>query len=211
MTGALSAIIIAAAILACLLFANRLSGRIRRVVAPLKDGAQSLLSAAEDMSNISDRIFEGATRQAESFDQTASSLTQMSTMANKNKEDAENAGKITWKMGKSITIANKSMNDVTSSMEEITQASEETGKIIKTIDEIAFQTNLLALNAAVEAARAGEAGAGFAVVANEVRNLAMRAAEAAKTTSGLIRKTVDKVNSGSKLLEGAASAFSRSL
>jgi methyl-accepting chemotaxis protein len=93
-------------------------------------------------------------------------------------------------------------------MKEITTASEETSKIIKTIDEIAFQTNLLALNAAVEAARAGEAGAGFAVVAEEVRNLAMRAADAAKNTSGLIEGTVKKIKDGSDLVLKANEAFS---
>jgi methyl-accepting chemotaxis protein len=92
-------------------------------------------------------------------------------------------------------------------MKEITAASEETSKIIKTIDEIAFQTNLLALNAAVEAARAGEAGAGFAVVAEEVRNLAMRAADAAKNTSGLIEGTVKKIKDGSDLVLKANEAF----
>ncbi len=81
---------------------------------------------------------------------------------------------------------------------EISQASEETGKIIKTIDEIAFQTNLLALNAAVEAARAGEAGAGFAVVADEMRNLALRAADAAKNTSNLIEDTVIETGIGDR-------------
>jgi methyl-accepting chemotaxis protein len=92
---------------------------------------------------------------------------------------------------------------------EIFYSSQETGKIIKIIDEIALQTNLLALNAAVEAARAGEAGAGFAVVANEVRNLAMRAAEAAKNTSIMIEDTVNKMNKGSDIVVKTNGAFSK--
>ena len=101
------------------------------------------------------------------------------------------------------------MKEVIGSMGEISQASEETGKIIKTIDEIAFQTNLLALNAAVEAARAGEAGAGFAVVADEVRNLALRAADAAKNTSNLIEDTVKKVKQGSEIVARTNEAFGK--
>jgi methyl-accepting chemotaxis protein len=108
-----------------------------------------------------------------------------------------------------VDEANQAMKELTQSMQEITLASEETGKIIKTIDEIAFQTNLLALNAAVEAARAGEAGAGFAVVADEVRNLAMRAAEAAKNTSSLIESTVKKIKNGSGIVEKTNQAFQR--
>jgi len=92
--------------------------------------------------------------------------------------------------------ANAHLDDLVIAVTEITKTSEETGKIVKTIDEIAFQTNLLALNAAVEAARAGEAGAGFSVVAGEVRNLATRAAEAAKTSSELIERTIKAVKQG---------------
>jgi methyl-accepting chemotaxis protein len=106
-----------------------------------------------------------------------------------------------------VNKANMSMSQLTTSMHEISKASEESSKIIKTIDEIAFQTNLLALNAAVEAARAGEAGAGFAVVASEVRNLAMRAADAAKNTSALIEVTVKKVSDGTALLKTTSDAF----
>jgi hypothetical protein len=106
-----------------------------------------------------------------------------------------------------IAEALGSMRQLTASMEKITAASEDTSRILKTIDEIAFQTNLLALNAAVEAARAGESGAGFAVVADEVRNLAMRSAEAAKSTSGLIEGTERTVSEGTELVSQTEAAF----
>ena len=109
--------------------------------------------------------------------------------------------------GHIVEKVNRHMDDMAKAIAEITKSSEETGKIIKTIDEIAFQTNLLALNAAVEAARAGEAGAGFAVVADEVRNLAMRSAEAAKNTSELIENTMKAVKNGNELTSSTQEAF----
>jgi methyl-accepting chemotaxis protein len=99
------------------------------------------------------------------------------------------------------------MAKVMDAMGEIADSGNEIGKIIKTIDEIAFQTNLLALNAAVEAARAGDAGAGFAVVADEVRNLAIRSAEAAKSTAQLIARTIGNINAGSGLVERTSKSF----
>jgi methyl-accepting chemotaxis protein len=132
----------------------------------------------------------------------------MSSMTKQNADNASTADNLMKESKQMVERANGSMTELTQSMEDISKASDETSKIIKTIDEIAFQTNLLALNAAVEAARAGEAGAGFAVVANEVRNLAMRAAEAAKNTSALIEGTVKKVKEGSGLVERTNGAFS---
>jgi methyl-accepting chemotaxis protein len=128
-------------------------------------------------------------------------------MTKQNAGNATQADSLMKQANQVVQKANGSMESLTSSMREITIASEETSKIIKTIDEIAFQTNLLALNAAVEAARAGEAGAGFAVVAEEVRNLAMRAADAAKNTSGLIEGTVKKIKDGSNLVMKTNEAF----
>ena len=126
------------------------------------------------------------------------------------KQNADNAGQAKSMMHEAKTVvekANLQMTELIAAIGEITRSSEETGKIIKTIDEIAFQTNLLALNAAVEAARAGEAGAGFAVVADEVRNLAMRSAAAAKNTSDLIEKTIKAVHNGNQLTTATQEAF----
>jgi methyl-accepting chemotaxis protein len=130
-------------------------------------------------------------------------------MTRQNANNANQANTLMAETSSVVDDANSSMAKLTESMKEITAASEETGKIIKTIDEIAFQTNLLALNAAVEAARAGEVGAGFAVVADEVRNLAMRAADAAKNTANLIEGTVKKIKTGSDIVTKTNEAFGK--
>jgi hypothetical protein len=113
---------------------------------------------------------------------------------------AERANELMKKSDTAVLQAGSSMQSLTDSMRNIAAASEEVSKIIKAIVEIAFQTNLLALNAAVEAARAGEAGAGFAVVAGEVRSLAMKAAASAQETSALVENTLRHVRSGSDLV-----------
>lgn len=129
-------------------------------------------------------------------------------MTRRNADNADQVNKLIKHAGNIISDANKSVNEMTESMEDISKAGEETSKIVQTIDEIAFQTNLLALNAAVEAARAGESGTGFAVVADEVRTLAMRTAQASKTTAVLIEGMVNKITNGSAILKSVNKAFS---
>ncbi|MHB8910303.1 MAG: methyl-accepting chemotaxis protein [Syntrophales bacterium] len=182
-------------------------GPLNRVIAGLTDGADQVSSAASQVSSSSQSLAEGTSEQAASLEETSSSLEEMSSMT---KQNADHANQAKAMMSEANTIVEKvdhHMKDMAGAVAEITRSSEETGKIIKTIDEIAFQTNLLALNAAVEAARAGEAGAGFAVVADEVRNLAMRASDAAKNTSNLIENTIKAVRKGNELTNATQEAF----
>jgi methyl-accepting chemotaxis protein len=189
--------------------ARSISRPIKSIAEGLNDGAQQVASASAQISSSSQSLAEGASEQAAGLEETSSSMEEMASLTRQN---AENAGQANALMGdtyKVVEEANQAMKELTESMRDISSASEETGKIIKTIDEIAFQTNLLALNAAVEAARAGEAGAGFAVVADEVRNLAMRAAEAAKNTASLIEGTVKKIKNGSDIVDKTNQAFQK--
>jgi methyl-accepting chemotaxis protein len=180
---------------------------VQRVIAGLADGADQIAAASAQVSSSSQHLAEGASEQAASLEETSSSLEEMSSMTRQN---ADNAKQAKAKMAEAQLIVQRvheHMGEMGNAIGEITKSSEETGKIIKSIDEIAFQTNLLALNAAVEAARAGEAGAGFAVVADEVRNLAMRAADAAKNTSNLIENTIKAVKNGNELTKLTQEAF----
>ena len=158
--------------------------------------ADQVAAAAEQISSGSQSLAQGTSEQASTLEEVASSLLELSTMSGQSAANAREAKGLSdgARVGTDEGVA--AMHRLTEAMERIKVSSDETAKIVKTIDEIAFQTNLLALNAAVEAARAGDAGKGFAVVAEEVRNLAMRSAEAAKTTAQLIEDSVSNSEGG---------------
>ena len=184
---------------------------IHSVIEGLADASSQITGAASQISAASQSLAAGTTEQASSLEQSASSLDELSSMTKCNADNSAQARIMALDAKEVAERVGVMMNKMNDSMGLISKSSEETGKIIKTINEIAFQTNLLALNAAVEAARAGEAGAGFAVVAEEVRNLAIRASEAAKSTNTLIDGTIKAVKEGVNLAKQTQDAYQESL
>ncbi|MFZ5588017.1 MAG: methyl-accepting chemotaxis protein [Thermodesulfobacteriota bacterium] len=203
----LGAVAVVAGLLLAFFIARAIGRALRAISVQMQMGAEQVAAASEQVAVASQNLAQGANEQAATLEETCSSLEEVGAMVRANAEAAQQADALMKQSQATVGQAVDSMADLRQAMNRIEQASQQTAAIIKTIDEIAFQTNLLALNAAVEAARAGEAGAGFAVVAEEVRNLAMRAAEAAKNTQGIIEANLTNIREGASLVQTTDQAF----
>jgi methyl-accepting chemotaxis protein len=204
-------VIAAIALITAILMSLQIIRPIHRVVKGLTEGVDQVSSASDQISQASQHVAQGTSQQASGIEEVSSSLEQIASITKQNSDNAQQVKVVMNEASQIIQRVQYHMSHMGQAIADITALSEETGKIVKTIDEIAFQTNLLALNAAVEAARAGAAGAGFSVVANEVRNLAMKASEAAKNTGHLIENTIKAVKKGNELAQSTQEAFKENI
>ena len=168
-------------------------------------------SNAGQLSSGAQALAQGATEQASAVEELYATLDDLSKGAAQNVQSAAAALENARLTGEQVTISGQQMEQMVYAMTDITNSSQEIGRIIKTIEDIAFQTNILALNAAVEAARAGSAGKGFAVVADEVRSLATRSDEAAKATKDLIDNSVQATEQGSRIVGQVSESLKKTL
>lgn len=171
------------------------------------DATDSINLAAKEIATGNQDLSSRTEQQASSLEETSSSMEQLNGIVRQNAEHADEANQLARSSNEAALRGGEMVNRVVGTMSEIQASSKKIADIIGVIDTIAFQTNILALNAAVEAARAGEQGRGFAVVATEVRNLAQRSAAAAKEIKMLISDSVDRVDSGAKLVNEAGGAM----
>jgi methyl-accepting chemotaxis protein/methyl-accepting chemotaxis protein-1 (serine sensor receptor) len=180
---------------------------VRRLVEQMAGSASQVASAAGQVAATSQALAQGAAEQAASLEETSASSEEITSIAHKNADNTGSMSRLMSETDQVVGRANGTLHEMIASMREINASSEKIARIIKVIDEIAFQTNILALNAAVEAARAGEAGLGFAVVAEEVRGLAQRSAQAAKDTASLIEESISRCNDGNAKLDNVAATI----
>ncbi len=173
----------------------------------INQSSAQVASGSEQVSSGAQALSQGATQQASSVEELAATINEISDKVKQNADNAQQANAKAGGISMEMNVSNEKMQQMIQAMEDISSCSSEIGKIIKTIEDIAFQTNILALNAAVEAARAGAAGKGFAVVADEVRNLASKSAEASKNTSVLIENSLNAVENGTRIADETAQSL----
>ncbi len=173
----------------------------------INQSAEQVSAGAEQVSTGAQSLAQGATEQASAVEELSATIAEIANNSRKNAENSEKAASHSQDAGQSLSESSEYMQQMVSAMERISESSAEIGKIIATIENIAFQTNILALNAAVEAARAGSAGKGFAVVADEVRNLSAKSDEAAKATKELIDRSIVSVKEGNEIVQKVSAAL----
>ncbi|HWP18172.1 MAG TPA: methyl-accepting chemotaxis protein [Burkholderiaceae bacterium] len=181
---------------------------LRQIVSQVQASTESITTASTEIASGNQDLSSRTEQAASNLQQTASSMEQLTGTVKQSADAARQANQLASSASEVASRGGEVVTQVVMTMDEINAASKKIADIIGVIDGIAFQTNILALNAAVEAARAGEQGRGFAVVAGEVRNLAQRSAEAAREIKTLIGASVEKVESGAKLVQDAGTTMS---
>jgi len=200
-------IFLAVIIGAALLLGRMVSNPLIAAVNTISEANSQVIGASDQIASSSTALAEGASEQASSVEEVSATIEQSTAIINQNADNAREANILAKDANDAAKDGNERVQNLMGAMGNISESSEKIAKIIKTIDEIAFQTNLLALNAAVEAARAGEHGLGFAVVAEEVKNLAGRSAMAAKETATIIEASIEQVKSGNNIATQTNEAF----
>lgn len=198
MIGGSALIFILLIVIGSIKISGYISKPVQYVIQGLRNSSEQVNAASEQVSVVSQSVAEGLSEQAASLQETSSSLEEIFSLTRLNGDNALQANTFMKETSRIVNMANISMNDLSRSMSDIAKTGEEVSEIIRMIDGIAFQTNILSLNASIEAARLADSGTGFAVVADEVKTLARRSTEAAKNTSELIQKIVEKISEGSE-------------